>query len=159
MTNLPSLGPRGEGWVAIQFVLLPLVALAGLFAGNVWGSPLADVTTLVGLALMAAGAALVGRGLMDLGGNLTPVPHPRDDARLVQSGVYGLVRHPLYAGLIATALGWSLVSASVIALLLAGVLLVFFDLKSRREEVWLRERYADYPAYMARTKRLVPWVY
>jgi protein-S-isoprenylcysteine O-methyltransferase Ste14 len=159
VTNLPTLGPRGEGWVVIQFILLALVALAGLVTGNAWGSPLANLTSLVGLALMAGGAALVGRGLMDLGGNLTPVPFPRDDARLVDSGVYALVRHPLYGGLIVTAVGWSLVSASPPALLLSGGLAVFFDLKSRREEVWLRERYAEYPAYVTRTKRLLPWVY
>jgi protein-S-isoprenylcysteine O-methyltransferase Ste14 len=145
--------------VVLQFILLPLVALAGLLAGNAWASPLADFTSLLGLALMGGGAALLGRGLMDLGGNLTPVPRPRDDAQLVETGVYALVRHPLYGGLIATAVGWSLVSASPLALLLSGVLVVFFDLKSRREEVWLKERYADYPDYMTRTKRLVPWVY
>jgi protein-S-isoprenylcysteine O-methyltransferase Ste14 len=145
--------------VVLQFILLPLVALAGLLAGNAWTSPLADVTSLLGLALMAGGAALLGRGLMDLGANLTPVPHPRDDAQLVETGVYALVRHPLYGGLIATAVGWSLVSASPLALLLSGVSVVFFDLKSRREEVWLKERYADYPDYMTRTKRLVPWIY
>ena len=105
----------------LQFILLPLVALAGLLAGNAWGSPLADISSLLGLALMAGGAALLGRGLMDLGGNLTPVPHPRDDAQLVETGVYALVRHPLYGGLIATAVGWSLVSASPLALLLSGV--------------------------------------
>jgi protein-S-isoprenylcysteine O-methyltransferase Ste14 len=145
--------------VLLQFLLLALIALAGLVAGNVWGSPLADLTSLIGLALMAGGAALLGRGLMDLGGNLTPVPHPRDDAQLVETGVYALVRHPLYGGLIATAVGWSLVSASPLALLMCAVLVIFFDLKSRREEAWLRERYPGYEAYMTRTKRLLPWVY
>ena len=41
----------------------------------------------------------------------------------------------------------------------AGVLLVFFDLKSRREEVWLAEQFTDYEAYRSRTRKLVPWVY
>jgi protein-S-isoprenylcysteine O-methyltransferase Ste14 len=39
------------------------------------------------------------------------------------------------------------------------VLLLFFDLKRRREEAWLEARFADYAAYRARTRRLIPWVY
>ncbi len=86
------------------------------------------------------------------------MPHPRDDARLVDSGVYALVRHPIYGGLILTAFGWALVLASPLTLLLAVVLAVFFGLKSRREEAWLTERYERYAEYMARTKRFVPYL-
>jgi len=159
MTRVPSLGPRGEGWVALQFLLLALVALSGVVAGGAWSGSLASLVSLAGLALMLGGAALLGRGLMDLGNSLTPLPFPRDDARLVESGVYALVRHPLYGGLTLTAFGWALVSASLLTLLLAGGLLVFFDLKSRLEETWLRQRYAGYADYMRRTRRLLPWVY
>ena len=41
----------------------------------------------------------------------------------------------------------------------AVVALVFFTLKSRREEAWLQERFDGYAAYRARTRRLIPWVY
>jgi len=158
LSRLPNLGSRGEGWVVIQFVLLPAVALAGLVDPAAVSPPPA-IAWAVGLALMAAGALLLGRGLLDLGRNLTPVPHPRDDAQLVVSGVYAIARHPMYGGLILTAFGWALVAASPLTLALAVVLLLFFGLKSRREEVWLSERYEGYPAYAARTKRFVPWLY
>ncbi len=65
---------------------------------------------------MGAGALLLGKGLLDLGRSLTPLPHPRDDARLVVSGVYGLVRHPIYGGIIVTSFGWALVAASPVTL-------------------------------------------
>jgi protein-S-isoprenylcysteine O-methyltransferase Ste14 len=159
VTNLPDLGPRGEGWVVLQFSLLALVALSGLLGGAAWNGALASVTALVGLALMVAGAALLGRGLLDLGRNLTPVPRPRDDAELVQTGIYSLVRHPMYGALVVTAIGWGLVAASPLTLLLSGALAVFFDFKARREEAWLRERYPGYVAYMAGTRRLIPWLY
>ena len=135
------------------------MAVAGLIGGGAWAGTLAAITAAVGLVLMIAGAGLLGRGLMDLGRNLTPVPHPRDDSRLVVSGVYALVRHPIYGGLMATAVGWALVAASPLALLLSALLVGFFELKSRREEVWLCERYAGYPAYAADTKRFFPRVY
>jgi len=38
-------------------------------------------------------------------------------------------------------------------------LFIFFDLKSRREERWLREAYPEYGDYQKRVKKLVPWVY
>ena len=159
MTSLPSLGPRGEGWVVLQFALLLLVALAGLVNGGAWAGPFATFTSLAGLALMLAGAFLLGRGLLDLGRALTPVPRPRDDAELVESGAYATVRHPIYGGLIVTAFGWGLAAASPLALLLTLVLAGFFELKSRREEAWLAERYADYRAYMSRTRRFIPGIY
>ena len=159
MTRLPGLGPRGEGWVVLQFMLLSLVALTGVFTGGAWAGALASVTSLAGLVLMIAGAALLGRGLLDLDRSLTPVPHPRDDAQLVETGTYALVRHPIYGGLIATAFGWGLVAASPLTLLLAAVLALFFDLKSRREEAWLTAHYVDYETYATRTRRFFPGLY
>lgn len=157
--RLPDLGPRGEGWVVLQLILLTAVALAGLLAGSAWDGILAALTAALGLALMLGGAALGGRGLVDLGRNLTPVPYPRDGAQLVENGVYAMVRHPIYGGLIVTALGWGLVAASPLALLFGGGLALFFELKSRREEAWLLERFPGYGAYRARTRRLIPWLY
>jgi len=159
VTSLPSLGPRGEGWLILQLALLLLVALAGLVSPGAWSGPLVSITSLLGLGLMLGGAMLLGRGLMDLGRNLTPLPRPRDDAQLVETGVYSLVRHPIYGGLLLTAVGWALVAASLLTLLLAVGLGLFFDLKARREEAWLGERYRGYAAYIARTRRLLPWLY
>ncbi|MEX1296499.1 MAG: isoprenylcysteine carboxylmethyltransferase family protein [Candidatus Limnocylindrales bacterium] len=158
MSHLPSLGPRGEGWVILQFLLLPAVAFAGLVDPLALDGILADVGLVAGLALIALGALLGGRGLLDLGRNLTPVPHPRDGAQLVQSGVYARARHPIYGGLMLMAVGWGLVSASPLTLVLAGVLALFFGLKSRREEAWLLEHYAGYAEYMERTRRFVPYL-
>jgi protein-S-isoprenylcysteine O-methyltransferase Ste14 len=157
--RLPSLGPRGEGWVVVQFVLLAAVALTGLAADDTWTGPLGSIASLLGLVLLVGGLTLGGRGLYDLGRNLTPVPRPRDDAVLVETGVYALVRHPMYGGLIAAAFGWALVAASLPTLALAAILAVFFDLKSRREEAWLAAHYAGYATYMKRTRRFFPRLY
>ena len=73
--------------------------------------------------------------------------------------MYALVRHPIYGGLIAAAVGWASISASLLALLLAVLLAVFLDLKSRREEAWLMDHYAGYPAYLGRTRRFFPYLY
>jgi protein-S-isoprenylcysteine O-methyltransferase Ste14 len=154
---LPDLGPHGEGWFAAQIVL-GAAALAAGRAGPEWGGTARTATLLAGVAVMAAGGLLALRGLLDLGTNLTPFPKPLERAQLVDCGVYGLARHPIYGGLITGAVGWGLATASVAALLAAAAFALFFYLKSRREERWLAERYEGYAAYRARTRRFVPWL-
>lgn len=161
MSKMPSLGPRGEGWVAIQGILFAVIALAGILLADDWSGPGGMVAMAAGTLLVALGVVLAGAGLVGLRGGdaLTAVPHPRDDARLVDAGAYRLVRHPIYGGLILGAAGWALLRGSPAALVAAAVLLVFFDLKRRREEAWLATRYPGYAVYRARTRRLIPWIY
>lgn len=161
MSNLPSLGPRGEGWVVIQAVLLAAVGLAGIALPADWGNPGAMLAWIAGVSLCAGGGALFGGGLLELrrGEAFTPMPRPLDRARLVDSGVYRLVRHPVYGGLVLAAVGWALIRQSTLTLVVAVVLFLFFDLKRRREEGWLVVRFPGYGAYRARTGRMIPWLY
>ena len=135
MSRLPPLGSRGEGWVLLQLVLLALAFVAGLagLAAPSWGEPLRLGTALVGIALIAGGALLAIRGIRDLGGNLTALPHPKADARLVEDGIYRMVRHPIYGGVMLSAAGWGLLTASLPALVVGLVLVGFFALKSKLE--------------------------
>ena len=142
-----------------QVALLVSVLLTGMLAGGAWDGPVALVAGAAGLALIVAGGAFAGRGLVDLGSPLTPLPRPREDSQLVVTGAYAWVRHPIYGGLTLAAIGWGLLAASPLALLLALGLGVFLDLKARREEAWLSERYAAYAGYMQGTRRLIPWVW
>lgn len=160
MTRIPALGPRGEGWVAIQVVLLFLVAALGVRQIPTASTESGSVAvTVVGVLLMSLGAWAVIRGIRDLGSNRTAMPYPRDDASLVTDGIYRSLRHPIYAGLIGLSIGWACLTRSPLALLAGLALLLVLDLKARREEAWLRTRYPEYPAYQGRTRRFIPGVY
>lgn len=159
--GLPSLGPRGEGWVAGQMVLI-------LIEGIVSVPAVADLpptglvgwlAVVAGMLLAAGGAWIAYRGIRDLGDNLTALPAPRATARLVESGVYARVRHPIYASVIMVAIGWALVAVSLPALGVALGLAVWLDLKSRREEVWLLAHHPGYAVYRSRTHRFVAGIY
>lgn len=157
--RIPSLGPRGEGWVALQLLLIVGVVAACWWTGGSWLLPWQSVVGLVGNVLLIGGLLVVLMGTLSLSSSFTIVPRPKEGGELVTSGLYRFVRNPIYAGLIAAALGASIGSASLPALLVSGVLALVLDLKTRREEVFLRERFPGYAAYAARTRKFIPLVY
>lgn len=159
-SRLPDLGPHGEGWVAGQLLLLGLLAVLG--APGLASLPSGILGWLGftgGAAAIVAGGWLAVRGFADLGDSLTAMPRPRSDGRLVEAGVYRRLRHPIYAGLILAAIGWSALTARPAALLVAALLAAFLDVKARREEAWLMDRYAGYADYRRRSKRFLPGIY
>jgi protein-S-isoprenylcysteine O-methyltransferase Ste14 len=154
---VPALGPRGEGWVIVQFLVFGAIAACG-FLGTDWSGGTERSLQVVGLALEAGGVLLGALGIRALGSSFTPLPRPRGHAGLRGDGIYRLVRHPIYGGVIVLAVGWSLYS-SPLALVPTAVLIAVFELKSRREEAWLTERYPEYTDYRAATRRrFIPWV-
>ena len=158
--DLPRLGPRGEGWVAIQLALIVLVPLSAL-TGVYWPERVAGVLTVVGIVLLVVGLSflVLAFARLTLARAMTVFPRPREHAALAERGIYRLVRHPIYGGLILMALGASLVE-SPLALITAALLAVVVDLKSRLEEEWLVGRQPGYAAYRERTpRRFVPGIY
>jgi protein-S-isoprenylcysteine O-methyltransferase Ste14 len=147
----PSAG-RGDGWVVAQALLLTAVVVAGL-AGPTWSGLTPWLGLPLGALLLALGVLLGAAGVRGLGRNLSSFPRPRRDAELVAHGIYARVRHPIYGGLLLAAAGWSVLTASVVALALVAVLVPFFVLKARREEAWLAERFEAYGDYRRRVPR------
>jgi protein-S-isoprenylcysteine O-methyltransferase Ste14 len=159
--RLPDLGPRGEGWVVAQFVLFALIAATSLRDVMSRGSWIAwgPVSALTGGVAILAGGLVAGRGVWDVRASFSPFPRPVAGAPLIESGAYRLVRHPIYSGLVLAAVGWGILTGSILAIMSAALLFLLLAGKSRREEAWLRVVHPEYGAYQARTRRLIPWVY
>ncbi len=159
--EVPSLGRRGEGWVVLQSIVI----LAIGFAGTIWHgdgeTPLGRLATWVGLALLLAGVGFAGWAIIGLSRAraMTVVPEPLATGRLVTTGAHGIVRHPVYLGIVLAAIGYGIARLSAPAVVVALVLLLVFDLKRRREERWLIARYPEYAAYRETTRALIPFVY
>jgi protein-S-isoprenylcysteine O-methyltransferase Ste14 len=156
--RLPDLGRRGEGWVVLQVVVFVIAAATG-WLGTPW-----PVTARPGLAIAAALVFVAGIGLLLAGGaglgkQLTPFPRPVESGVLRRDGVYALVRHPIYGGVLLVLLAWALASSpwALVPLALGSV---FFEAKRRREEVWLVEQYCDYADYRRRVpRRFIPFLW
>lgn len=161
MKNSHSFGSRGEWYVVMQVVLFTLVGMGPRAAPGIplWPASVATVGRGIGILLVVAGGLLAMTALLNLGRNLTPLPYPKNGSALVQAGAYGLVRHPIYSGLILAALGWAFYQRSTLVLIYALVLLLFFDIKSRQEERWLRNKFPGYVAYQQRVRKLIPFLY
>lgn len=157
-SRLPELGPRGEGWFALQLVLMGAV-VGTAFTGIYWPGAESGILAVLGFVAIAAGLLLIAAAALSLGALVSVFPRPRAGGKLVQTGIYRVVRHPVYGGVILVALGWSL-AESPLGLIPTALLAVFFDLKAKREETWLEERFADYAGYRARTpSRFLPGLY
>jgi protein-S-isoprenylcysteine O-methyltransferase Ste14 len=154
------LGERGEWYVVGQVILLVLLLIGpGSWPGAAWTPPWTWLGRLVGGVLMAIGIAISLLACIQLGKNLTPLPQPRKDGALVVAGIYRVVRHPIYSGLILAAFGWALWVNGWLTVGYALALLVFLDLKSRREEIWLEQKFPEYRAYRQRVRKLIPYLY
>ncbi|MEG4070013.1 isoprenylcysteine carboxylmethyltransferase family protein [Microcoleus sp. Pol11C2] len=153
---------RGEYLVLLQgglltgFVILPVYPVPGL---KIQSTPLLALTWIVASILGLSALVLIIKALIDLGKNLTPLPYPLENGKLVQTGIYRIVRHPLYSGLILAALGWTLFQMSISHLIASAILIIFFDIKASREEAWLTAKYPDYSEYRQRVKKLIPGIY
>jgi protein-S-isoprenylcysteine O-methyltransferase Ste14 len=158
LAEIPQLGARGGGWVALQFGLI-LVILALGVAGPGWPDSARWWLRGAGALVAICGGVVVTSAARLLGSSLTPFPRPAEGAALVEQGPYGVVRHPIYSGGLLFVAGVSL-ALSWWALAGTAVLAVVWGLKARVEERFLEERYPAYADYRARTRyRLVPYVY
>jgi protein-S-isoprenylcysteine O-methyltransferase Ste14 len=108
---------------------------------------------------MAAGFLLACWARLALGKLWSAGVERKADHRLVEEGPYAIVRHPIYAGLLAAALSLALVKATPFAL--AGLVLtsIGFTVKARLEERFLATELgeADYADYMRRVPMLMPF--
>jgi protein-S-isoprenylcysteine O-methyltransferase Ste14 len=154
-----------DRWVQAQLVLLLLLGASGpilpRYAGLGPLDPLLARTDpwpfrLVGLAVCLLGLAFAAWAARTLGAALTPEPEPLPDVSLVVSGPYGIVRHPIYTGVVLALTGWTLAWSNWTLALVAGVLIAcFFEAKARVEERWLRSRFPGYAEYARRVRRRV----
>lgn len=142
-------------WMAAWFAFIPL----DVFRLKLLAPPV-EVLQWIGLAAVTAGL-LIAHLAIAQNRFAAPTIHDQssDGQRVIETGLYGLVRHPLYAGLLLVYTGAALWMGSTAAAVASVGFLIMTLARILIEERWLREHLPDYAAYAKRVRgRLIPYV-
>jgi protein-S-isoprenylcysteine O-methyltransferase Ste14 len=171
VTLLPEKGSKRRSLgVQIGVALVSLAICAGLIyllwiplPVNV--SPQGQlILRVLGLALFLPGVIVVVSARRVLG-RMWGISTTREvrllpDHQLVKSGPYRLLRHPMYSGWWLALIGAVLIYRTWILVLLLAFSLLVFVRRARLEERVLAEKFgAEWQAYAASTKSLIPFLY
>jgi protein-S-isoprenylcysteine O-methyltransferase Ste14 len=141
--------------LAVAFLLLSLPPLNVGFLG--WRFVPDTAGFLLGIALTIPGLAFATWGQVHLGPNWSGIIGTRDRHRLIRTGPYALVRHPMYIGILAAIVGTAVSIGELRALLGAAVAILAYIRKIRMEERWLLARFGSaYANYRRDVAVLVP---
>jgi protein-S-isoprenylcysteine O-methyltransferase Ste14 len=153
--------PSREQWplyaAGVAFVLAVSVAggASPAMRMRLWPANAAFDWTMVGLLL--AGCAICWWARLHLGRLWSGGIVLKEGHRVVDSGPYGWVRHPIYSGAFLATIGFCAIRAQPTSVVFALGFIAFFTIKSRLEEqLLLREFGAQYEDYRRRVPRLVP---
>jgi protein-S-isoprenylcysteine O-methyltransferase Ste14 len=139
---------------ALLFTFIPVPGLTG------WFLPPVLSVALVGLSLQTASMLLYGWARQHLGDLWSGTVTILADHRVVGSGPYRLLRHPMYTAVLGMYAGAAIASGQVHALLGFGLATLAYARKIRIEERALGESLGDaYRVYRRKTWALVPWVF
>jgi protein-S-isoprenylcysteine O-methyltransferase Ste14 len=122
--------------------------------------PASTILAAIGLVIEATGAALAVWARRCLGRNWSGRIAMNVEHKLVRSGAYRTVRHPIYTGLLGMYAGTALVSGEMHALIGLVLAVLAYLRKVRLEEANLLRGFgADYAEYKGGTWALIPGVY
>jgi protein-S-isoprenylcysteine O-methyltransferase Ste14 len=153
---------RGNRWVILAFGLIGLVAayLPAYTDRKEFWTIDGDAVRWIGIVLFAVGGALRIWPVFVLGRRFSGLVAIQPGHTLVTDGIYGIIRHPSYLGLLVNALGWALAFRSGVGVLLTVLLIPPLVVRMNAEERLLGAQFGDeYGAYRARTSRLIPGIY
>lgn len=153
---------RANRWVIAVFALVGLLEgyLPALTDRTGFWTLDGDTIRWLGIALFAAGGALRIWPVFVLGHRFSGLVAIQPGHSLVTRGVYRVIRHPSYLGLLVSSLGWGLAFRSGVGIVLTALLIPVLVARMNAEERLLHANFGDeYDAYRARTSRLIPGVY
>ena len=114
---------------------------------------------IAGLALFALGFFLRIKGIVDLRGFFSNVVEKSEGHTLITTGVYSVIRHPLYLGNLLLSLSVSLMYSAKFSYVLVLAGCIGTILRIAKEERFMLKEFPDYPCYIKKTCRLLPKVY
>jgi protein-S-isoprenylcysteine O-methyltransferase Ste14 len=112
----------------------------------------------LGPALLLAAVAVGILALVAMGRDMRVHPVPDQRAKLHTNGIYGVIRHPMYAAVLLACTGVMMSSGRVLSVLAVAALVVVLHVKARFEDQMLAELFGwSFAVYAQRVPALLPW--
>lgn len=159
---------RWELFIKDPSAVLVFVFVLAYFLVFIWGEQKdsfairGTINEIVGIVLFGMGVALAFIARKQLGDNWSPSIKIKDEKgkKLITSGLYSKVRHPIYLSLILMIAGIDLYSFDYVLLGLSAANLIIIVVRSEFEEKELKNRFGDeYYEYEKKTKKILPGIY
>jgi protein-S-isoprenylcysteine O-methyltransferase Ste14 len=113
----------------------------------------------LGAAITIAGLLFAVWARQHLGSNWSRSVTIKQGHELITTGPYGVVRHPIYTGILAGFLGSAIALSQVRGLIAFALIFLAIWIKFRMEEKWMRAQFGEtYAAYARHTAALVPFL-
>lgn len=123
-------------------------------------APQTGLPAQMGLALDLVGVLFAIWARLTIGRNWSHIMALKEKHELVQTGPYGIVRHPIYAGMLLAVLGVAMTTSSLASYLGFICMLIGLLVRVQSEDRLMAKQFAEaHSAYRQRTKKLVPFIW
>jgi protein-S-isoprenylcysteine O-methyltransferase Ste14 len=157
-------GHVGLVWIACAIftvIILQVPGVLNLFASYGFSNPALSNSVLgyIGILICIAGMVFAIRARSYLGRNWNPPMTLPENPKIITSGPYALVRHPIYSGALLAIFGTALFLGGLWFFVVLFFLFCVIVVSAKREEQLLTKQFPDeYPEYKKRTKALIPFI-
>ena len=138
--------------VLLQFFIISLHFFYWEFIPQKQIIKVSPFSYLVGFFIIIIAFIILTVAIKDLGRNLSPFPRPINNSNLVTTGIYRLMRHPMYYSLLFMSFGVFIIKLSIYYLFLSTSLCLIIKFKIILEDQYLSNKFKDYSLYKREVK-------
>ena len=131
--------------ICLHFIKLEFIHKTEIMQGN-------SLVSFFGFIIIIIASIIMLIAIKDLGSNLSPFPRPISNGNLITSGIYRLIRHPMYYSLILISFGIFIIKLSLYYLCLTISLILVIKFKIILEEKYLNNKFRNYSFYKNKVK-------
>ena len=136
-------------FIVIQIICIVFLGLSGnLLPENI----------IIRIVMTIAGVFVIW-AIMIMNIKFNVAPDVIKNARLIRSGPYKFIRHPMYLSVFVITLCWLIDYFTFIRMSVVLILFVVMVSKINYEEGLLKKAFPEYEEYQSQTKRLIPFIY